>query len=60
MLIINADDLGVTAQRSHGIFLAHEQGAVTSASLIVNLSDSEAAARHSRRWVNWLRSSISA
>ncbi len=44
-VIINADDLGINPQRSHGIFLCHEQGVVTSASLIVNGSDSAAAAK---------------
>lgn len=47
-LIINADDLGINPQRSHGIFLCHEQGVVTSASLIVNTSDSEAAVRRAQ------------
>lgn len=45
-LIINADDLGINQQRSHGIFLCHEQGIVTSASLIPNCSDSDRAARY--------------
>ncbi len=47
-LIINADDLGITSQRSHGIFTAFEQGFVTSASLIPNFSESQKAARHAR------------
>jgi predicted glycoside hydrolase/deacetylase ChbG (UPF0249 family) len=47
-LIINADDLGITSQRSHGIFTAHEHGFVTSASLIPNFSESQKAARHAR------------
>jgi chitin disaccharide deacetylase len=47
-LIINADDLGVNSQRSHGIFQCVEFGAVTSASVIPNGSDSDAAARHAR------------
>jgi chitin disaccharide deacetylase len=44
-LIINADDLGINSQRSHGIFMTAEQGVVTSASLMVTTSDSEDAAR---------------
>lgn len=44
-LIINADDLGINSQRSHGIFLCHEQGVVTGASLLVNMPDSEPACR---------------
>lgn len=47
-LIINADDLGVNTQRSHGIFQCIEFGVVTSASLIPNGSDSDAAAKHAR------------
>lgn len=44
-LIINADDLGVNPQRSHGIFIAKEQGVLTSVSLVVNGSDSDMASR---------------
>ncbi|TSC57801.1 MAG: hypothetical protein Greene041619_966 [Candidatus Peregrinibacteria bacterium Greene0416_19] len=47
-LIINADDLGMNPPRSHGIFLCFEQGIVTSATLVCNGSDSDAAARHAR------------
>ncbi|TSC79960.1 MAG: hypothetical protein G01um101425_437 [Candidatus Peregrinibacteria bacterium Gr01-1014_25] len=47
-LIINADDLGVNAQRSHGIFQCAEFGVVTSASLLPNGADSDAAARRAR------------
>jgi predicted glycoside hydrolase/deacetylase ChbG (UPF0249 family) len=47
-LLINADDLGITSQRSHGIFVAHEQGFVRSASLLPNFSESQKAARHAR------------
>ncbi|MEK7218789.1 MAG: ChbG/HpnK family deacetylase, partial [Patescibacteria group bacterium] len=47
-LIITADDLGVNAQRSHGIFLCAESGAVTAASLWPNGSHSDTAARHAR------------
>ncbi|MBI3619330.1 ChbG/HpnK family deacetylase [Candidatus Peregrinibacteria bacterium] len=45
-LIVNADDLGINPQRTHGIFEAFEFGIVTSASLIVNGSDSATAAKH--------------
>jgi predicted glycoside hydrolase/deacetylase ChbG (UPF0249 family) len=45
-LIINADDLGINQQRSHGIFLCQEQGVLTSASLMPNGSDSDRAARY--------------
>lgn len=34
-LIITADDLGIDPQRDEGIFLAHERGAITQASLMV-------------------------
>ncbi|MDO8648827.1 MAG: ChbG/HpnK family deacetylase [Candidatus Peregrinibacteria bacterium] len=47
-LIINADDLGINPQRSHGIFQCQEFGVVTNASLIANGSDSDAAARRAR------------
>lgn len=47
-LIINADDLGVNAPRSHGIFQCLEFGVVTSMTVIANGSDSEAATRHAR------------
>ena len=49
-LIINADDLGVNPPRSHGIFQAYEQGAVTSATIIPNGSHSDSAARRAREW----------
>lgn len=44
-IIINADDLGINAQRSHGIFLSYEQGILTSTSLLANGNDSDDAAR---------------
>lgn len=47
-LIINADDLGINPQRSHGIFMAAEQGIVTNVSVIPNMNDSDAAVRRSR------------
>ncbi len=47
-LIITADDLGSSTQRSHGIFLCAEQGVVRSASVLPNMSDSARAAKHAR------------
>lgn len=47
-LIINADDLGVNAQRSHGIFQCAEFGVVTSATLIANGVDSDAAGKRAK------------
>src|SRR5215211_263293 len=35
MLVVNADDLGMSAGVNRGIFEAHERGIVTSASLMV-------------------------
>jgi len=46
--LINADDLGSSTQRSHGIFLCFEQGVVRSASIIPNMGDSARAAKHAR------------
>ncbi len=47
-LILNADDLGINEQRSHGISMCHEQGILTSASLIPNYSNSQKAGRNAR------------
>ncbi|MDD4628449.1 MAG: ChbG/HpnK family deacetylase [Candidatus Peribacteraceae bacterium] len=47
-LIINADQLGVNAQRTHGIFQCFEFGVVTSATIVANGSGAYAAARHAR------------
>ncbi len=47
-LIINADDLGINAPRSHGIFQCFEFGIVTSATLICNGNDADRAAKHAR------------
>jgi chitin disaccharide deacetylase len=47
-LIINADDLGVNPQRSHGIFQCIEFGVVTSASLVANGTDSDDAGKRAR------------
>jgi predicted glycoside hydrolase/deacetylase ChbG (UPF0249 family) len=44
-LIVNADDLGLSAGTNAGIFGAHERGIVTSASLMVLQSGAEAAVR---------------
>jgi predicted glycoside hydrolase/deacetylase ChbG (UPF0249 family) len=43
-LIVNADDLGMTPAVNAGIFAAHEEGIVTSASLMVLRDDAPAAA----------------
>jgi predicted glycoside hydrolase/deacetylase ChbG (UPF0249 family) len=42
-LIVNADDLGMTAAVNEGIFSAHEGGIVTSASLMVLRNEASAA-----------------
>lgn len=47
-LIITADDLGSSTQRSHGIFLCFEQGVVRNASVLPNMSDSARVAKHAR------------
>lgn len=47
-LIINADDLGINAPRTHGVFQCFESGVVTSATLICNGSDAAQAAKHAR------------
>ena len=44
-LIVNADDLGINAPRTHGIFQCMEEGIVRSTTLIVNMPDSLNAAR---------------
>lgn len=43
-LVVNADDLGLSAAVNDGIFTAHEEGIVTSASLMVRQSAAPAAA----------------
>jgi chitin disaccharide deacetylase len=43
-LIVNADDLGLSAAVNDGIFVAHEEGIVTSASLMVRQGAAPAAA----------------
>lgn len=47
-LIINADDLGVNPQRSHGIFQCIEFGVVTSVSVFATMADSQDAAKRAR------------
>jgi len=44
-LIINADDLGLSAAVNEGIFAAHREGVVTSASLMVQRDDAPGAVR---------------
>jgi chitin disaccharide deacetylase len=47
-LIINADDLGVNPQRTHGIFQCWEFGVVSSVSMFATMSDSQEAAKRAR------------
>ncbi len=47
-LIINADDLGLTAAVNRGVFEAHERGVVTSATLLVNGAAAGEAAERAR------------
>jgi chitin disaccharide deacetylase len=47
-LIINADDLGVNPQRTHGILQCWEFGVVTSVSIFATMADSEDAAKRAR------------
>jgi predicted glycoside hydrolase/deacetylase ChbG (UPF0249 family) len=44
LLVVNADDLGLSAAVNAGIFAAHERGVVTSASLMVRQGAAPAAA----------------
>ena len=46
-LVVNADDLGLSAAVNDGIFAAHEEGVVTSASLMVRQGAARAAAERS-------------
>lgn len=48
-LIVNADDLGMSAEIDQGIFESHDQGIVTSASLLVDSPDAEAAIEQARK-----------
>lgn len=47
-LIVNADDLGLNAARSHAIFQCFEFGIVRSTTIIAAGNDAETAARHAR------------
>ncbi len=49
MLIVNADDLGLSAGVNAGVFEAHDRGVVTSASLMVCRPAAAAAAEEARR-----------
>ena len=48
LLIVNADDLGLSAGVNRGIFEAHERGIVTSASLMVRWPGAEEAAVYAK------------
>lgn len=48
-LIVNADDLGLSAEVDQGIFEAHDSGIVTSTSLLVDSPDIEAAVEQARK-----------
>lgn len=47
-LVVNADDLGLTVRVNEGIFDAHDQGIVTSASLFANAPATSDAIRRAR------------
>ncbi len=47
-LIVNADDFGLSEGVNRGIIRAHEQGIVTSASLMVRGAAAAEAARYAR------------
>jgi predicted glycoside hydrolase/deacetylase ChbG (UPF0249 family) len=49
VLIVNADDFGRSPGVNRGIIRAHEEGIVTSATLMVRWPDAEAAAVYARR-----------
>ena len=48
-MIVNADDLGLSAEIDRGIFEAHDGGIVTSTSLLVDGPDAEAAVEQARK-----------
>ncbi len=52
-VIVNADDLGLSAEIDRGILEAHDRGIVTSASLLVDAPDAEAAVREARQRPGW-------
>lgn len=47
-LIVNADDLGLSSEIDRGLFEAHDAGIVTSASLLVDGPDAEAAIQQAK------------
>lgn len=49
LLIVNADDFGLSAGVNRGVIAAHENGIVTSASLMVRGEEAAAAAAYARR-----------
>jgi predicted glycoside hydrolase/deacetylase ChbG (UPF0249 family) len=49
VVIVNADDLGFCADVDRGVFEAHDRGIVTSASLLVDGPDAEAAIHEVRK-----------
>jgi chitin disaccharide deacetylase len=49
-LVVNADDLGLSAAVNEGIFAAHAEGIVTSASLMVRQGAAPAAAEQAREF----------
>ena len=48
-IIVNADDLGLSAEVDRGLLEAHDAGIVTSASLLVDGPDAEAAIQQARQ-----------
>lgn len=48
-VIVNADDLGLSPEIDRGLFEAHDGGIVTSASLLVDGPDAEAAVEQARK-----------
>jgi chitin disaccharide deacetylase len=48
-MIVNADDLGLSAEIDRGLLEAHDGGIVTSASLLVDGPDAEAAVEQARK-----------
>jgi predicted glycoside hydrolase/deacetylase ChbG (UPF0249 family) len=49
MVIVNADDFGMSAEIDRGILEAHDRGIVTSTSLLVDEPDAEAAVQQAHR-----------
>jgi len=48
-LVVNADDLGLSAEIDQGIFETHDTGIVTSTSLLIDGPDAEAAIEQARK-----------